>query len=1030
MRNLIILFFLAFFSASGQQQVTHFEATETRKYVLHPVGQVENFFYVITPDRSISKIDVNTNELTHILTLPADPNRNFDAVVIGKQLYFYNAHLDSNRVILYRADPENGSYEKILTIDEARSVTKNGSVLYVARHKGLLKVDLEKGPVFTEDLLPENRVDGSMALNTIFKILDPSSNNQVNSAFLDENHVLHKTGLNSGTLRGQDCGDFIIFSYHFNPKGYFIFDKSRKEFKPLTIKERGVISTGVLSDFFEENGRQYAVYNYREGTDSVLGLYELVNDELTEIFSAKAPLSLYYNDTHPAAGAFVPAFYSNFPVKDAVVYFWANSSNQYTPNFDLRLCSMDLQRKEFKSVALNNPVLYDELNRSTVRNSLYISKSAEGVVTHSLKREIINFEYNTVTGEFRKSDVYAPYKVYKTGESSTLNFSYPDRVIASGPDTSRLIESTAQVKRSPIERVSYFRDKIYLVDYDKFEFHLFDGEQLKTVKLELENDFKQVRFWDMYETGSNNYFMVVSHGVRQDDKEGGYIFLCTLDSKEILHDFEAEYNSPPVSISGPAGPMTLVNIVGGDYIYTDLSPQNTLVGRELTQGGMELIHPFNSEAAVVRGAQEIFYYNFKTRTRVDLTGWSWDVHGHGDKVYYRHLSDLYSVNSEGVKTKIASLGDQFLSDAEDVGTYLLYRLKIKNAIAFLNKATGKYVEFRVPDVTGLQASYLKLNGEHYLITTGKIIRLRIETGEMGDISTGIKEALNPTVYKDMILFHEPLSEDHRKKRIWAFRDSKLNVLVNEFETNDGNQALNQPQVFRNKTTMNHAFWIPEKGRMFYFEDFDFRYNEYFHFMASAGGSHYFNSYNSGLRKYQIFRFDIEQEAFSVFPEDDFMKYAAIYAGMHPYYVGNNKVWKVTENGLEDFTDLKPVTMGGTSLFELKNNYFVWATDGDGVPQIYQLTDNEAKEDVVLSAESPALHFTFYPNPTQDYLNISSTSESRAKYKVTVISTEGKVLSEQNLSLPGKIDLSKLTIGVYLINVKTGSNSKTFRVLKQ
>lgn len=149
-----------------------------------------------------------------------------------------------------------------------------------------------------------------------------------------------------------------------------------------------------------------------------------------------------------------------------------------------------------------------------------------------------------------------------------------------------------------------------------------------------------------------------------------------------------------------------------------------------------------------------------------------------------------------------------------------------------------------------------------------------------------------------------------------------------------------------------------------------------------------------------------------------------------FSTSDRSIWQLTGTEQEIFTDLVPVRVTGTDLFAFKNNLYVWAKDEYGVAQVFRITENEEEPDVLLPSESSTLNFSFYPNPTVDYLTISSNTEGQPKYKVTVFSTDGKVLSEKESELPQKLDLSGLKSGVYLINVKTGQRSETFRIVKR
>jgi len=64
-------------------------------------------------------------------------------------------------------------------------------------------------------------------------------------------------------------------------------------------------------------------------------------------------------------------------------------------------------------------------------------------------------------------------------------------------------------------------------------------------------------------------------------------------------------------------------------------------------------------------------------------------------------------------------------------------------------------------------------------------------------------------------------------------------------------------------------------------------------------------------------------------------------------------------------------------------------------------------------------FSVYPNPTSDYLNIQSEEEI---LEVTIFNLQGKQILKSNIE---RVDVSNLTSGIYLIEIKTNSG-KAFR----
>jgi len=943
-------------------------------------------------------------------------------------------------VIIYRAKMPDASYRESLVISDARTVTKNGNILYVTGTRGLKRINLEKEPAIVETLLPENRIEGDTRPYSVFDLQD-STGKRVGRAFLDAGQNLYTiTAAVNGSLIGEDCGDFVLFSLWFNSGRYYHFSKKTGEFKQLFVPGEGLIESGVLSNVLKMDDRYYVVRshgrNINNETKNFISVYELVNGELRQVFTEQAQLFTHYNEAPPVAAVFVPIFYSNFIVKDGRIYFWAKSSYPHIPGFDFKLNAIDIGQKELKSWSLNNAELSNRMNRQSGRVSFYLSNGPRGVYTHNLNDDQTNFEYEEATGSFREVNIYAPRDLHFVSTHLLLNFTYPNRVIAYDIENAKreVLKLETPDKNSPVSRIEYGTSDIFFVNDRDREVHVFNGEEVKSNKLLFEDDFRQVKFWDLTRWSHSNFMLLGVHGVRKDAVEGGHLYAVDKSTFGLtkISTFEADFNTSPYQVSVSAGPMSLIAVNQTTYLYTDYSPQNTRTVTYKALGeGVSLVHSFNSESAVLNNARETFYYNFKTGVKTHLTSAVWNTYSFGNRVFYVYVKDLYFVNPEGTRTRIASLGNEFSGLVEDAGDFLAYRKT--NGVGFLDKFSAKYTEFKTAEGSVFETKYLVANGTPYLFTRTGIIKLDVEKGRSEITAANIKEIQNPSVFGNKIFFHEAFASDYEKSRIWCFEEGKLRVLINELNIKgNGHQVLNQPIVFRNASTGNHAFWIPEKEKLFFFEGHDFSDNEYIGYKGFAGENHYFYSFNNRHKQWEMFLFSPATEEFKSVLLTGFDPGRNYLFGDKIFYTSDKEIRQLAGTEEEVITDLRPVRVAGTGLFGFKNNVYVWAKDENGIPQVFRLTDNESQEgnDVLLTAENPGLSFSFYPNPTEDYLTIRSTAYNPAKYKITIISTEGKVLSEQNLDLPGKINLGGLKTGVYLINVRWGNDSKTFRAVKQ
>lgn len=69
----------------------------------------------------------------------------------------------------------------------------------------------------------------------------------------------------------------------------------------------------------------------------------------------------------------------------------------------------------------------------------------------------------------------------------------------------------------------------------------------------------------------------------------------------------------------------------------------------------------------------------------------------------------------------------------------------------------------------------------------------------------------------------------------------------------------------------------------------------------------------------------------------------------------------------------------------------------------------------------------YPNPVKDILNISNLKE---KTNVTIVDMSGKVVKQEAVSAEGKIDVSRLLPGTYMVNVGTREEGKAYKIIKK
>lgn len=80
------------------------------------------------------------------------------------------------------------------------------------------------------------------------------------------------------------------------------------------------------------------------------------------------------------------------------------------------------------------------------------------------------------------------------------------------------------------------------------------------------------------------------------------------------------------------------------------------------------------------------------------------------------------------------------------------------------------------------------------------------------------------------------------------------------------------------------------------------------------------------------------------------------------------------------------------------------------------------------------NFSLYPNPTTQFVHISSTTDSYQKYTYRLYSITGKLIEQNRMdSLANEIDLSNKNNGVYLIKIYAEKNQnpiQSFKIIKK
>ena len=82
----------------------------------------------------------------------------------------------------------------------------------------------------------------------------------------------------------------------------------------------------------------------------------------------------------------------------------------------------------------------------------------------------------------------------------------------------------------------------------------------------------------------------------------------------------------------------------------------------------------------------------------------------------------------------------------------------------------------------------------------------------------------------------------------------------------------------------------------------------------------------------------------------------------------------------------------------------------------------------LNANNQEVPFKLYPNPGQNEIYISAKTSSNAD--VSVLDASGRLLSTENISLPGKLSHVPNMKGIYLIRIANSETNQTLKWIHQ
>jgi len=168
---------------------------------------------------------------------------------------------------------------------------------------------------------------------------------------------------------------------------------------------------------------------------------------------------------------------------------------------------------------------------------------------------------------------------------------------------------------------------------------------------------------------------------------------------------------------------------------------------------------------------------------------------------------------------------------------------------------------------------------------------------------------------------------------------------------------------------------------------------------------------------------------------DTIKIASPEAGSLTFRVESNSDWKVSDNALwfkavkESPSSIKVTYSENISVRDKISSLLVTYTSNPDI------TINVKQQGRISQLkESKLTNAKLYPNPAGDFLYLSPGDADLEKIVVTIADIQGHVIMVKNFeSLPAgdktEINISRLPVGQFLLNITAGSDSRTFQFIK-
>jgi hypothetical protein len=1005
--TLLYICTLIFISSAGfgQKQVTDLRKQEYRGNNQSPLGQIGNNFYILNPNHSISKIDLKNESISSFYKFPVYEDNFIEAVLTSKkELFFYNVNSINNKITINQIDFNTANSKIVFELENAQHAARVGEKIYSKVGNVLVRLDLASAVLKADTVIRSYLSHSFSGSNYIFSY--SNENGIFKTGFIDErNNFFEEDGLPVGN-HGQSFGDYLVFSYLNYSSSSFTKIYNKKTGSLINLPD-SLVRYDIYNRFFFYEDQLYFMSNQSGEQYQKYTLYRVVEDKITKIFSTDLKNRQFIN-----MGMFSPSLWqiSNSVLSDNWLYFVSSSFQSSANNPILSISGINLKTSE------NVEYVLPEQNFENPPYPLDLELHNDSLIVHLNKNNFSNVLFDLKSKTFTENTQAVNLsKSVTLADSTIISYSYFDKIIILRLDKDmKILDNVIYDEKSSIDQVFYGNNNIYIFNYGEQKVTIYNGESLDEIKHEIP-DLKVISYFKVFEAGYKDSFLIRVHGTDYTGKAKEMFFSFREQKFQLLYTFEGLSSFDEGHNKREKDRFLYIPYGDKKGLITDLSKENTFHYTSDFDYS-EVVHSFSNNTFILSDWEQVVYWNPQTNIRKNLFKYPYgDFTSRmaNDIAYFSYENKIITIDKSG---NTAVVLDNISSSWFD-HNIVYYK---RGTVGMLNILNGRKIEFESGGVPSFNV--FKSGDNYYGTYDSKLYYLDFTNRKVHRL--GLANVNYLDIGNEWAFFKEYEKGDWGN--FWAINKSEVRKIFqgNLYEL----YAPNKPSILSGNSEDKKLLWIPDSLAILEIQNPLFQEYSSHEFIKRIGSSFYFLTRDSENRRFLLV-IDSEKRKSQIQNPINYQSNYYAYFNNDLYYTNDSGVWTTKNSDASHLSSLiVPPYFNGNIFIEFKNKLYGWLKDNYGVSQLYELTEKD-EEDILLSSEDPAVNFSFYPNPTQDFLNVSSTSETENKYKITVFSTDGKVLSEQSLELPQKLDLSNLKEGTYLINVRARKENKTFRVVR-